>query len=179
MAQKEMSILAPDLGVKGKMVYVAIPGLLGSFQMIKRDEGGMTMRKVELKELRKILICSFAFLVLNACAITGGGVHVGGPPPEPAGGPPPHAPAHGYRAKYQYHYYPSAYVYFDVTRNVYFYLEGSAWRTAVVLPAVYRGKIREVEYVTIDMDDDRPYSHFEEHKKKFPPGQLKKKAKKK
>ena len=33
--------------------------------------------------------------------------------------------------------------------------------------------------VSIDMDTDRPYTHFEEHKKKYPPGQLKKKKKKK
>jgi hypothetical protein len=139
----------------------------------------MTVNQSEIMEFRKFLMCAFAFLLLNACTITGGGVHVGGPPPEPAGGPPPHAPAYGYRAKHQYHYYPSAYVYFDVTRNAYFYLEGAVWKTAVVLPERYRLKIREVEYVTIDMDDDRPYSHFEEHKKKFPPGHLKKNSKKK
>jgi hypothetical protein len=170
--------LAPQ-ALRYDFIYSTIRKLLASPFMIKKSEGGMTMRNLELKELRKILICSFAFLVLNACVITGGGVHVGGPPPEPAGGPPPHAPAHGYRAKYQYYYYPSAYVYFDVTRNMYFYLEGTVWRTAAVLPEVYRVKTRGVEYVTIDMDDDRPYKHFEEHKKKFPPGQLKKKSKKK
>ena len=32
------------------------------------------------------------------------------------GGPPPRAPAHGYRAKYTYHYYPSSCIYFDASR---------------------------------------------------------------
>lgn len=36
---------------------------------------------------------------------------------EHEGGPPPWAPAHGYRAKHSYHYYPSAEVYFDTGRG--------------------------------------------------------------
>ncbi len=159
-------------------VFREIPGPLCSPGSYINHEGEMPMKRVGAKKGCAFLGFVFAVLMMNACAITGGGFHVGGPPPQPAGGPPPHAPAHGYRAKYKYHYYPTAYVYFDVTRNVYFYLEGTAWRTAVVLPEVYRVKIREVEYVMIDMDDDRPYVAFEEHKKKFPPGQMKKKGKK-
>ena len=34
-------------------------------------------------------------------------------------------------------------------------------------------------YVTIDMDTDRPYTQFGKHKRKYPPGQLKKKKKNK
>jgi len=33
------------------------------------------------------------------------------------------------------------------------------------------------DYVTIEMDTDKPYIQFEEHKRKYPPGQLKKKKK--
>lgn len=106
------------------------------------------------------------------------GIHAGGgAPPEPRGGPPPHAPAHGYRAKHHYHYYPSDYVYFDLSRKAYFYMEGGAWRMSVSLPEHLRIKLGNS--VSIDMDTDRPYTHFEEHKKKYPPGQLKKKKKKK
>jgi hypothetical protein len=36
------------------------------------------------------------------------------------GGTPPHAPAHGYRAKHQYRYYPSYSVYYDHGRKIYF-----------------------------------------------------------
>jgi hypothetical protein len=35
------------------------------------------------------------------------------------------------------------------------------------------------DYVTIEMDTDKPYTRYEEHKRKYPPGQLKKKKKKK
>ena len=93
-------------------------------------------------------------------------------------GPPPHAPAHGYRAKYNYHYYPSAYVYFDVSRSCYFYLEGESWKMAASLPLSVR--VRLGDHVSIEMDTDKPYTQFEVHKKKYPPGQLKgKKMKKK
>jgi len=34
------------------------------------------------------------------------------------------------------------------------------------------------DYVTIDMETDKPYTMFKEHKHKYPPGQLKKKKKK-
>jgi hypothetical protein len=82
-------------------------------------------------------------LSLGACNIKSLGVQIGEEPgpvvvAKSKGGPPPHAPAHGYRAKYSYRYYPS-----------------------------------------IEMDTDRPYTKFKEHKKKYPPGQLKKKKKKK
>ena len=90
------------------------------------------------------LICFFFILSFVGCATTGGGVHVdwGDKPKKVAHpkvktkktGPPPHAPAHGYRAKYNYHYYPHNSVYFDTHRNLYFYLEGNTWRMSVSLP---------------------------------------------
>ena len=43
------------------------------------------------------------------------------------GGPPAHAPAHGYRAKHMYMYYPSRNVYKDTERGLYFYLKGDTW----------------------------------------------------
>jgi hypothetical protein len=138
-------------------------------------------RRIKMGELGTwrrlaIIICFLALLMLNACSVTGGGVHVGGP--EQESGPPPHAPAYGYHAKHAYHYYPNAFVYFDVSSQVYFYLEGTVWKTAVVLPDTYRVKIVDIEYVSVDLDDDKPYKHFEEHKKKYPPGHAKKKDKK-
>jgi len=113
----------------------------------------------------------FAFMVFGwtGCTIQTGGVVV---EEKSKGGPPPHAPAYGYRAKHSYHYYPASYVYLDVTRRVYFYMEGSVWRTTVSLPDSIRVKLGD--HVTIDMDDDEPYREFESHKKKYPPGQMKK-----
>ena len=49
-------------------------------------------------------------------------------------GPPAHAPAHGCRSKHQYRYYPSASVYHDADRGLYFYLGGSGWQIAASLP---------------------------------------------
>jgi len=86
-------------------------------------------------------------------------------------GPPPHAKAHGYRARHTYRYYPGSCVYFDVHRGVYFYLEGGTWRTCASLPATI--VIHTHEAVTIELETDRPYIHFDEHKAKYPPGQAK------
>ncbi|MFQ6079841.1 MAG: hypothetical protein ACE5NJ_12015 [Thermodesulfobacteriota bacterium] len=120
------------------------------------------------------------FSFLPGCNVKRGGVEVGSPPPEtgppPKGGPPPWAPAHGYRAKYRYRYYPSFYVYFDLGRQVYFYLEGDRWRVSAQLPSAIR--IESADYVTIELKTDKPYEYFAEHKKKYPPGQAKKKQRK-
>ena len=106
------------------------------------------------------------------------GVQIGGEEPKVVkAGPPPHAPAHGYRAKHRYHYYPEAEVYFDIERKSYFYMEGVAWRMSVSLPDSLRVQLGD--HVTIDMDDDRPYVAYDEHKKKYPRGKAKKKWKNK
>ena len=54
------------------------------------------------------------------------------------GGPPPHAPAHGYRAKHQYRYYPSCSVYYDYGRKIYFYVKGDHWEVGASLPSHLR-----------------------------------------
>ncbi len=86
-------------------------------------------------------------------------------------GPPPHAPAHGYRAKYGYRYYPGALVYFDVDRKLYFYMQNGDWKIGVSLPDSLRVKLGDS--VTIEMDSDKPYTEFAAHKAKYPPGQIK------
>lgn len=92
-------------------------------------------------------------------------------------GPPPWAPAHGYRAKHQYHYYPSSYVYFDVGRTLYFYYENGNWRVSASLPGGIQ--IDVGNYVTLEMDTDKPYEYHAEVVKRYPPGQQKKQNKKK
>ena len=135
--------------------------------------------------ITKALTCSFSaifLLSLCACQIKSLGVQIGDKPEpvvvaksKPKSGPPAHAPAHGYRAKHHYHYYPSCYVYFDISRKCYFYLDGDNWKVSVSLPVSLRAQLGE--YVSIEMDTDRPYTKFEDHKKTYPPGQLKKKNK--
>jgi hypothetical protein len=92
-------------------------------------------------------------------------------------GPPSHAPAHGYRAKYRYQYYPDCSVYYDAFRKLYFYLEGPNWRISASLPHAIQVELGD--HVYIEMDADKPYIHYDEHKHKYPPGQFKKKGKKK
>lgn len=126
--------------------------------------------------------CALFIISFTACEPTGGGAHVRWgeeseqPPPNPEKGPPPHAPAHGYRAKYRYNYYPDVSVYLDVDRRMYFYLEGDKWTVSVSLPE--RLRLSLGDYVTIELDTDKPYTKHKEHKGKYPPGQLKKKNKK-
>jgi hypothetical protein len=110
-----------------------------------------------------LIICSIAIFI-HGCTTIGGTVHSEPNdqsgyrhPPVAKNGPPAHAPAHGYRAKHRYRYYPSCSVYFDIGRSVYFYL-GS---------------------VEVEMDTDKPYLQHKYHKQKYPPGQLKKKKSKK
>ena len=69
-----------------------------------------------------------------------------------------------------YRYYPAYYVYYDMGRRVYFYLEGEGWRVSAELPS--RISIGWADYVEIELDTDKPYEHFSEHKAKYPPGQL-------
>ena len=128
-----------------------------------------------------VLVITAAFF-FAACGITGGafGIHWGeaakeGPAVKGAAkkSPPPHAPAHGYRAKYQYRYYPSSSVYYDTGRGIYFYLNGETWEVSASLPR--HVSVQLGDYLSIEMDNDRPYVHYEEHKVKYPPGQVKKK----
>ena len=146
------------------------------------------MRPVAEPRLLLLLMCAVFSLSLVACSTTAGGVGAGvyvgdehhahrEPPPHSKGGPPPHAPAHGYRAKHSYHYYPDSYVYFDVSEDLYFYLEGDDWRVSASLPGHLRLQIGD--YVVIESDSDAPYSHHDEHKKKYPPGHKKGKKDKK
>ena len=92
-------------------------------------------------------------------------------------GPPPWAPAHGRRAKHRYRYYRSDGIYYDSGRSIYFFYRDGRWRISVSLPT---GVIINVnDYITLEMDDDKPYKYHSEVKKKYPPGQKKKKYKKK
>ena len=104
----------------------------------------------------------------------GVGVHVGGSPPPPVvatpapqgGGPPPWAPAHGRRAKaVVYRYYPSTGVYFNVSTGSYFYLNGGSWQISMSLPSTV--VIDTNDYVSVELDTDKPYLYYEEHRVKY------------
>lgn len=101
--------------------------------------------------------------------------HTGPSPGYQKGGPPPWAPAHGYRAKHRYYYYPSYRVYYEKERGVYFYYKDGKWRASVSLPSEVQ--ISSSNYLILEMDSDKPYEYDHEVVKRYPPGQLKKKNK--
>jgi hypothetical protein len=119
---------------------------------------------------RRALLNAGSALVLLAAA--GCVAKSTGPASPPGGGPPPQAPAHGARDKHTYVYYPDACVYYDAGRNVYFFMEGSAWKMVATLPAGIT--LSTGSAVTLEMEADVPYVEFEAHRRKYPPGQAKK-----
>ncbi len=92
------------------------------------------------------------------------------------GGPPAHAPAHGYRAKHKYRYYPDCSVYHDTERGLYFYIKGGNWEVGASLPNNLQ--MGSGEPVSLELDTDRPYVHNADHIKKYPPKKSKGKQKK-
>ena len=92
-------------------------------------------------------------------------------------GHPDHAPAHGYRAKFKYRYYPRYNVYFDAERGVYFYLKGKNWEVGIKLPNHMQKDLGE--FVSLELDTDRPYLYNAEHNKKYSSKQLNSEKKKK
>jgi len=76
------------------------------------------------------------------------------------------SPLKVYRQKYSYRYYPSCSVYFDIDRRLYFYPENDSWKIFAILPSVLERKLGH--YVEIEMDNDKPYTDYDKHVKKFP-----------
>lgn len=137
------------------------------------------MHRIRIGITALVALGLLQFFSLSGCNVNRGGVVIGSPPPPPPpkkSGPPPWAPAHGHRAKYKYRYYPTHYVYYDMERRVYFYIEGDGWRVSARLPVGVH--LDYADFVFVELETDRPYEYFGEHRKKYPPGQLKKKKKK-
>ncbi|HOB15722.1 MAG TPA: hypothetical protein PK894_02570 [Defluviitoga sp.] len=81
--------------------------------------------------------------------------------------PPPWAPAHGYRAKYTYRYYPDACVYYDTNRRLYFYFSNEKWNFSASLPSFI--KVDLGQSIVLEMDVDKPYIFHSEVIKRYPP----------
>lgn len=89
------------------------------------------------------------------------------------GGPPSWAPAHGARAKHKYRYFPDHQVYFDIERKLYFFLDGSIWKSLPKPPAIPGlpplPKIPGPgDFFELELDTPKPYIYFDEHKVKYP-----------
>lgn len=136
------------------------------------------MRRQIYREIIILFFLGAIFLFFIGCQGTSLVISSGSPPErhpgyEKEGPPPPWAPAHGYRAKYRYYYYPTARVYHDRERGLYFYYRDGEWKISVSLPVWIRIDVNES--VTLEMDSDRPYKYHAEVEKRYPPGQLKQK----
>lgn len=128
------------------------------------------MKKELLLTMLAMVAVSF---LLTACHVgphgshgPHGGVIVNSPPPHATPAPPPHAKAYGHRSRYHYHYYPDVSVYFDTGRSVYFYLQDGSWTLSAALPTHLR--ISLGERVSLEMEIDRPYLEYDDHRKKYP-----------
>ena len=86
--------------------------------------------------------------------------------PAHRGGPPPWAPAHGYRAKFKYHYYPGHQVYFDPVRALYFWFSAGTWLSGPALPPAI--VLPPTGFVTLGMDVPNPFEFHREVKIRFP-----------
>lgn len=73
-----------------------------------------------------------------------------------AGDPPPWAPAHGWRAKHHYVYYPSAEVYYSPESRLWFWFGGTGWQVGADLPLELHGYVR-TGGINVGLDVDRPY----------------------
>jgi len=125
-----------------------------------------------------LLVLLAGLLVMGGCA--GSTISVGDEPyhrghgdrgyegPGRGKGPPPWAPAHGYRDKHRYRYYPSAEVYFDLGRELYYYFSGGGWHGSVRLPRSIRAELED--YVILNMDAARPYEYHPSVRQRYPPG---------
>jgi len=139
---------------------------------------------------RKLATCfaiGFFIILLNSNAFAGGSINIQwGKGSESGdhekahkhkkGGPPSHAPAHGYRAKHKYKYYPSSSVYYDTGRGLYFYLKGDNWEVGASLPSKLKAGLGDS--VTLELDTAKPYIHHSEHAVKYRPKTHKNKSKK-
>jgi hypothetical protein len=154
---------------------------------IKSDTYGKRrkMRHWKFIDMRMFAAVSVLFFIFGCSSMRGGGgVEWGSiePTPYPQArdakkkGPPPHAPAHGYRAKHAYRYYPSREVYYDTGRRIYFYIEGQAWKSGASLPNPLQVGLGD--YRTVEIDSDTPYEYHEKTKHggkhNAPPGKAKK-----
>jgi hypothetical protein len=112
--------------------------------------------------MKKLILITIISLILFSCISV---VEVKETKNKPS--PPPHAPAHGVRAKYQYRYYPSLGIYYDINRGIYFYIEAGVWKSSQNPPINF--KVGMQDFIVIDLDTDKPYKYYNQHKKQYPP----------
>jgi hypothetical protein len=83
---------------------------------------------------------------------------------------PPWAPPPGQEAQYSYLYYPDASVYFDMGRELYFYLFNGRWLKSSTLPEQFQVSLGS--FVILDMMTEKPYEFYPEVMEAYPPSMV-------
>lgn len=117
------------------------------------------MRRKTATGIGILFFVIFLFVAVSGCMVSTGVSVSSGPPPWAYG-------------SYHYRYYPYDNIYFDEQRGVYFYLYDGSWLMSVSLPAYIRITVND--FVTLDMDTDKPYKYHGDVVKRYSPGQQKK-----
>ena len=112
--------------------------------------------------MKKIVFLSVLSLILmTGCHTYGGGIII-----DDGYAHRPLPPSHAHRL-HRYYYYPNAEIYFDVGRNMYFYVNSAgAWTFSVNLPVHLRSHLHNA-YVEVEMEQDRPYLRHKYYKNKY------------
>lgn len=114
-----------------------------------------------MKTKHSLLLFLFAFLVFSENSFSQG--------------PPPWAPAHGYRAKTRYVYFPDQNMYYDLNARNYIYLSGTNWVVRATLPKLFIGiNLGNSAQIELDFVGDRPYQYNATHIVKYKKRKVKK-----
>lgn len=85
-------------------------------------------------------------------------------------GPPPWAPAHGFRAKTRYVYFPEYNFYFDLEKKVYIHFQAGKWNVSIELPSRLGNlNLRNASKFELELDVDNPQIYNAEHQMRFRP----------
>jgi hypothetical protein len=121
------------------------------------------MYKKSIYGIMIFFLVIFLFVVLSGSGATTGKL-IGNTSP----GSPPWASLHGDAVKHHYRYFPDYSVYLDEQRRIYFYLSNGEWEMSVWLPSSIRITVND--FVTLDMDTDKPYEYHNDVVKRYPSG---------
>jgi hypothetical protein len=133
--------------------------LLLYFQELNILKGVDIMYRKTANGIGILFFVTFLFLTVSGCMVSTGMSVSSGPPPW----------GHG---NHHYRYYPYDNIYFDEQQGVYFYLYNGGWQMSVSLPSYVQITVND--FVTLDMDTDKPYQYHNDVVKRYPPGQKKK-----
>lgn len=82
--------------------------------------------------------------------------------------PPKWAPAHGYRAKTRYVYFPQHNFYYDIQTHNYLYLNGRNWAVSVAIPTPFISiNLGRSTQVQLDYYGGYPYYYNADHRVKY------------